>query len=82
MQLFSSSIRLIGFGRDVAAEGYEVFKEAMAEIGVLLCRHIHHPTNRNLAFPEVSHWKLVVLIARGPENVQFGCHFEVLSLPI
>ncbi|CAK9061471.1 unnamed protein product [Durusdinium trenchii] len=36
----------IGFGRESAEEGYEIFQEAMAEIGVLLCRHIHHPTNR------------------------------------
>eukprot|EP00435_Cladocopium_sp_Y103_P006771 s617_g2.t1 len=36
----------IGFGTDAAAEGYELFKEAMTEIGILLCRHIHHPPNR------------------------------------
>lgn len=56
MQLVSSLICLTGFGTEAAAEGYEVFKEAMAEIGVLLCRHIHHPTNRDLAFPEAVFW--------------------------
>ncbi|CAE8591790.1 unnamed protein product [Polarella glacialis] len=33
----------IGFGTRDAPEGYELFKQAMAEIGVVLCRQIHYP---------------------------------------
>ena len=44
-----------GFGTDAAGEGYELFKEAMAEIGILLCRHIHHPPNRGLVLCDEQH---------------------------
>ena len=36
---------LLGFATDSATEGFELFKEAMGEIGIVLCRHIHHPPN-------------------------------------
>uniref|UniRef100_A0A7S4W5M4 Uncharacterized protein n=1 Tax=Alexandrium monilatum TaxID=311494 RepID=A0A7S4W5M4_9DINO len=36
----------IGFGKEDDLESYEVFKRAMAQIGVVLCRHIHHPPSR------------------------------------
>ncbi|CAE7336536.1 DEK1 [Symbiodinium necroappetens] len=50
----------IGFATDSATEGFELFKEAMGEIGIVLCRHIHHPPNRfELAHLEQSDLILV-----------------------
>ncbi|CAE7240804.1 NLRP7 [Symbiodinium sp. CCMP2592] len=50
----------IGFATDSAEEAFELFKEAMSEIGVVLCRHIHHPPNRfELAHLEQSDLILV-----------------------
>jgi len=36
----------IGFGTNDDPTLYDLFKEAMAKIGVVLCRQIHHPPNR------------------------------------
>eukprot|EP00927_Polykrikos_kofoidii_P055902 TRINITY_DN50088_c0_g1_i1.p1 TRINITY_DN50088_c0_g1~~TRINITY_DN50088_c0_g1_i1.p1 ORF type:complete len:939 (-),score=205.92 TRINITY_DN50088_c0_g1_i1:19-2814(-) len=38
----------IGFGKSEldSDEGFELFKTAAAQIGVVLCRHIHYPPNR------------------------------------
>ncbi|CAJ1456944.1 unnamed protein product [Effrenium voratum] len=56
----------IGCARDEPEEGFEVFKEAMAEIGIILCRHIHHPPSRfELAHLEQSD---LVLVDRGARH--------------
>lgn len=62
-----------GFGRESAEEGYEIFQEAMAEIGVLLCRHIHHPTNRHLdGFRQVLHAYLACTVHMLSEAAHAG----------
>lgn len=50
----------IGFGTEDDSDLYEVFKKAMAQIGVVLCRQIHNPPSRfELAHLEQSDLVLV-----------------------
>eukprot|EP00747_Dinoflagellata_sp_TGD_P181947 gnl/TRDRNA2_/TRDRNA2_35973_c0_seq1.p1 gnl/TRDRNA2_/TRDRNA2_35973_c0~~gnl/TRDRNA2_/TRDRNA2_35973_c0_seq1.p1 ORF type:complete len:938 (+),score=178.09 gnl/TRDRNA2_/TRDRNA2_35973_c0_seq1:65-2878(+) len=53
----------IGFGTNDEPDFYELFKQAMAQIGVVLCRQIHNPPNRfELAHLEQSD---VILVGGG-----------------
>lgn len=54
----------IGFGTEDSPNLYDEFKHAMAQIGVVLCRQIHHPPNRF----EIAHLEQSDLIFVGGGN--------------